>query len=273
MLTMGKHVSMLLFTLMMLLSFASGKFLLRGMTKPQMKTENVWEVGKKVMKHADKVANVANIAFSMANVDPEGWVNWKNLKKVFVPDLRKLQEKIVTYGPKLEHLYSVLDNLESNLKSENLLRTNLTNVVGKVQKSIKKANSTALKTWATVQKLQGWSFKNEVLGGLGAAGSSFLLFFVLLVSYIKYTARMKLKRARKFRKMASAMVRSYIEDQQPQTDRFQDITDEVQLVRPIHAQVHAEVPDGAPGLVGQQQGTVEGSAEQNESNSFLSRIF
>ena len=264
---------MLLF--MMLLSTSSCKFVFRGPIKPdiKIKAENIWETGKKVIKHADKVADVANIALGMANLDPEGWVNWKNLKKLLLPDLKSLTEKMVSYGPKLEHLYSILESLDTKMKSETLIRTNLTNVVGKVQESIKMANSSALKVWTTMRKLHGMSLKNEVLGGLGAAGSSFLLLCVLMVSYIKYTARMKLRRARKFRKMASAMVRSYIEDQQPQTERFQDVTDDLQLVRTMHAQVHTEGPDGAQAQLGQQQGTVEGSAQQNESNSFLSKIF
>ena len=69
------------------------------------------------------------------------------------------------------------------------------------------------------------------------------------------------------------MVRSYIEDQQPQTERFQDVTDDLQLVRPMHTEAHAEVLDGIQAQGGQQQGTLEASALQNESNSFLSRIF
>ena len=261
--------------IIVVLSTSSCKFVFRGPIKPdiKIKAENIWESGKKVIKHVDKVAEVANIALGMANLDPEGWVNWKNLKKLLLPDLKTLTEKMVSYGPKLDHLYSILDTLKINMKSETLMRTNLTNVVGKVQESIKMANSSALKAWTTIRKLHGMSLKNEVLGGLGAAGSSFLLFCVILISYIKYTARMKLRRARKFRKMASAMVRSYIEDQQPQTERFQDVTDDLQLVRTMHAQVHTEGPDGAQAQLGQQQGTVEGSAQQNESNSFLSKIF
>ena len=274
--TMGRHVTMLLLTLIVLLYSSSGKFLFRGIPKPQMKAETVWEAGKKVVKHADKVADVASLAFSMANVDPDGWVNWKNLKKMFVPDLKKLQEKIVSYGPKLEHLFILLDDMESNIKSEKLLRTNLTNVVGKIQKSIKMANSSALKTWSTVRKLQGMSFKNEVLGGLGAAGSSCILFFVILASYIKYKAKMELKKSKKMKKLFSAMVRNYMEDQQPQNERFMDVTDEVQLVRPLHAQISAEITEGAQAQFQEsvhQQETVDESAQQKKSKSFVSKIF
>ena len=147
------------------------------------------------------------------------------------------------------------------------MRTNLTNVVGKVQESIKKANATVMKTLTVMEKLKGMSFKNEVLGGLGATGSSFLLFCALVIAYTKYKTEQKEKETKKLNKVASAMFRNYISEQQLQNDRFQDVTDELQMVpAPVSAQAQFL-------QVGQQQEAVDGSDQQIESRSFLARLF
>ena len=268
---MVKHITiMLLFTLTVIFS----PFDCRTIFRPpnmKIKADNIWKVGQKVVKHAPKVMEVADIAIGLATADvnPEGWVNWKNLKKMLIPDLKSLTEKIVSYGPKLDHLYTLLDTMDTNIKYETLRRTNLTKVVGKVQESIRRANNTARKTWTVMKKLKGMSFKNEVLGGLGATGSSFLLVCALVISYNKYKAEQEEKDTKKLNKVASAMFRNYISEQQLQNDRFQDVTEELQML-PVSAPVSAQAQfiHG-----GQQQQAVDGSAQQNESISFLARLF
>ena len=268
---MGKHVTMLLFSLTVVFSVCSCRSIFRPPIKPNIKfkTEHVWDTGKKVIKHAPTVLEVADIAlgFGAAKVNPDGYVIWKNLKKMLLPDLKTLKEKMMSYGPKLDDLYSILDTLHTNMNSETLKRTNLTNVLGKVQESIKRTNSTALKTWTVMKRLQGMSVQNEVLGGIGATGSSFILFCALVISYIKYKAEQKVREAKKLKKEFSAIVRNYMADQHLPNDRFQDVTEELQLV-PGQDGAQAQFLQG-----GQQQEAVEGSAQQNESSSFLARLF
>ena len=269
---MKKHVAILLFTLTVVFSSSSCRSIFRPPSiKPNfnIKPKTVMKIGKKVIEHAPKILEVADVAVGLAtaDVDPDDYVYWKNLKETLLPDLQSLKEKAMSYGPQLDHVFSILDTLDTNIKSETLMRTNLTNVVGKVQKSIKKANATALKTWTLVKTLKGMSVQNEVLGGIGATGSSFLLFCALVISYTKYKAEQKVRQTKKLKKVASALFRNYMADQHLQNDRFQDVTDELQLV---------PAPDGAQAQFlqqGQHQEEEKGSAQQNESSSFLARIF
>lgn len=252
---------MLWFTLIVVLSSSSSRSIFRPPFKPniKIKPEKVLKIGKNVVKHAPKVLEVADLAVGLATakVNNEGWVVWKDLKKILVPDMKTLTDKILSYGSKFEDLYNSLHTLDTSLHSETLMRTNLTNAVAKVQKSMKRANSAALKTWTGMKMLKGMSIKNEVLGGVGAAGSSFLLCFVLVISYCKYKAKQEVRKAKKIRKMASAMVRNCMSDQQHQNDRFQDVTDELQAqAHPLQGGLHQEA-----------------SAQQNYSSSWLARIF
>ena len=263
---MGMHGCMLLFILTVVFSACSCRSLFRP---PPIKPKTVLKIGKKMIEHAPKIIEVADVAVGLAtaDVDPDDYVYWKNLKETLLPDLQTLKEKTVSFGPQLDHVYSILDTLGTNIKSETLMRTNLTNVVGKVQESIKKANATVMKTLTVMEKLKGMSFKNEVLGGLGATGSSFLLFCALVIAYTKYKTEQKEKETKKLNKVASAMFRNYISEQQLQNDRFQDVTDELQMVpAPVSAQAQFL-------QVGQQQEAADGSDQQIESRSFLARLF
>ena len=263
-------MTMLLFILTVIFSACSCRTIFRP-PKFSIKPKTALKIGKKVIEHAPKLLEAADVAVALAtaNVDPDGYVLWKNLKKTLLPDLQTLKQKTASYGPQLDHVYSILENLATNIKSEILMRTNLTNVVGKVQESIKKANAKAMKTLTVMKKLKGMSFKNEILGGLGATGSSFLLVCALVISYTKYKAEQEEKEKKNLNKVASAMFRNYMSEHQLQNDRFQDVTEQLQML-PVSAPVSAQAQFMQGG---QQQEAVGGSDQQIESRSFLARLF
>ena len=246
---------MLLFILTVFFSACSCRTIFRP-PKFSIKPKTALKFGKKVIEHAPKVLEVADIAVGLATakVKDDDWVIWKDLKKIMIPDMKTLTDKIGSYGQKFEDLYNILHTLDTNIHSEALMRTNLTNAVAKVQKNIKRATSAGLKTWTVMKKLKGMSLKNEVLGAIGAAGSSILLCCALVISYRKYKAKEELRKTKKFNKMVTAVAKNYMSDHQLHNDRFQDVTQEFQAQ-------------------GQPLQGLEGSAQENEPRSWIARIF
>ena len=249
---------MVLFILIVVLSTISCRSIFRPPFRPNLKIKpgKLLKMGQKVVEHAPTVLEVADIAVGLATakVKDDDWVVWKDLKNIMIPDMKTLTDKIGSYVPKFEDLYNILHTLDSSIHSEALMRANLTNVVAKAQKNIKRANSAALKTWTVMKKLKGMSLQNEVLGGIGASGSSILLCCALVISYRKYKAKESLRKTKKFNQMVSAVAKNYMSDQQLQNDRFQDVTQEFQAQ-------------------GQPLQGVEGSAQENDSRSWIARIF
>ena len=249
---------MVLFILIVVLSTISCRSIFRPPIRPNFKIKpgKLIKFGKKVVEHAPTVLEVADIAVGLATakVKDDDWVVWKDLKKIMIPDMKTLTDKIVSYGTKFEDLYSMLHTLDSSIHSEALIRANLTNVVDNVQKNIKRATSAGQKTWTVMKKLRGMSLKNEVLGGIGASGSSILLCCALVISYRKYKAKEELRKTKKFNKMVTAVAKNYMSDHQLHNDRFQDVTQEFQAQ-------------------GQPLQGLEGSAQENEPRSWIARIF